>query len=199
LGAASILDRETHPRAGIHFANELQFNVQGTDNMDYTDADLCGVRILGVQPNRGDSNSVARDLHNIAGERVVILGEFPVRTRDARGAVRMDPSGNPDTSFLVRFPADIPYLMQGIDCEGRTLNTDQTWQSLRPGETKTCGGCHVHSAAATKLPYDTSFAAKDPTNNTAILGNGKIPLLAGGSGAGVQKREVDGYGYMIEF
>ncbi len=89
--------------------------------------------------------------------------------------------------------------MQGIDCDGRTLNTDQTWQSLRAGEVKTCNGCHVHSDAATKLPFGDSLAAKQPQPNTAILGTGKVPLLAGGTGASVQKREMDGYAYMIEF
>lgn len=74
----------------------------------------------------------------MAGERIAILGEFSVINRDANGARIIDPSGHPDTSFLVRFPANTPYLMQGIDCDGRTLNTDQTWQHLRPGEKKTC-------------------------------------------------------------
>jgi hypothetical protein len=51
LGAASITDRETHPIDGIHFQGEKQFNLQGTDTIDYTDEELCGVRILGVMPN----------------------------------------------------------------------------------------------------------------------------------------------------
>ena len=130
------------PVGGIHFVGEHQFNLQGTDTIDYSDDDLCGMRILGVQPNRGDNNY--QQIANIAGERVVILGEFGVRNLDDAGPL-LDPSGNPDTSFLVRFPANTPYLMQGIDCDGHTLNTDQSWQSLRPGEMKTCGGCHVHS------------------------------------------------------
>ncbi|HET6585504.1 MAG TPA: hypothetical protein VFG69_18725, partial [Nannocystaceae bacterium] len=74
LGAASILDRETHPVGGIHFAGEHQFNLQGTDTIDYTDDDLCGIRILGVQPNRGDDTY--QQIANVAGERVVILGEL---------------------------------------------------------------------------------------------------------------------------
>jgi len=49
--------------------------------------------------------------------------EIPVRNLASDGTPLLDPSGVPDTSFLVRFPANIPYLMQGIDCEGHTLNT----------------------------------------------------------------------------
>ncbi|SEN62019.1 hypothetical protein, partial [Nitrosomonas marina] len=143
LGAASITDRETHPKNGIHFFGEHQFNLQGTDTIDYTDDELCGVRILGIMPNR--NRNVVYEIANIAGERVSILGEFPVLNRHADGSRAIDASDHPDTSFLVRMPANMAYLMQGIDCDGRTLNTDQTWQSLRPGEQKTCNGCHVHS------------------------------------------------------
>ncbi len=181
LGAASITDRETHPRDGITFVGEHQFNNQGTDTIDYVDDDLCGVRILGVMPNR--SSNSWRDTANIAGERVAILGEFSVLNKDSNGNRIIDPSGNLDTSFLVRFPANTPYLMQGIDCDGRTLNTDQTWQQLRPGEKKTCGGCHVHSQP-TRIEFPQSFAA---TNNYTIpkLGEGTVPLLAGLNGNNV--------------
>src|SRR5262249_8809473 len=150
LGASSIIHRETKSAAPISFEG-LQWSQQGTDAIDYTDDDLCGVRILAVFPNRKvESNWKSA---STLGERGAILGESPFR----RGRGAMAGPCQPSPAFRFRFPADTPYLMQGIDCDGRTLNTDQTWQSLRAGETKTCNGCHVHSAAATKLPYDTSF------------------------------------------
>lgn len=195
LGAASITDRETHPIDGIHFQGEEQFNLQGTDTIDYIDEELCGVRILGIMPNR--STSTVQEIANYAGERVSILGEFPVLNRDASGNRVIDPSGHPDTSFLVRMPANTPYLMQGVDCNGRTLNTDQTWQSLRPGEQKTCGGCHVHSKP-TRITFGQSFAAT-PAYVIPRLGEGTVPLLAGISGETVQTRSVPGYGMRIEF
>ncbi len=198
LGAASMIDRETHPRGGITFQGEHQFHNQGTDTIDYTDADLCGLRILGIMPNRGDVNAAYREIANVAGERVRILGEIPVRNRDASGRERLDPAGNVDTSFLVRMPANMPYLMQGIDCDGRTLNTDQTWQSLRPGEMKTCGGCHVHSRESLTT-FDRTFAA---TSEYEIprLGEGTVPLLSGREGDGsVLVREVEAYGLEVNF
>ncbi len=198
LGSASMLDRETHPRGGITFQGEHQFHNQGTDTIDYDDDAICGLRILGIMPNRGDRNSVLREIANVAGERVRILGEIPVRHRDASGQERMDESGHPDTSFLVRMPANTPYLMQGIDCDGRTLNTDQTWQSLRPGEMKTCGGCHVHSRA-TRTTFGRTFAA---TSEYEIprLGEGSVPLLAGRHDDGsVEVRTEDAYGLEVNF
>jgi hypothetical protein len=195
LGAASILDRETHPVGGIHFVGEHQFHLQGTDTIDYTDDDLCGVRMLGILPNRGPDTYM--QIANVAGERVVILGELAVRNHDDAGEPRIDPSGNPDTSFLLRMPANVPYLMQGIDCDGRTLNTDQTWQSLRPGEMKTCDGCHVHSEAA-RVSFEDTFAASGDYS-VVRLGEGTVPLLAGAGDPTPATRTVDGYGLEIDF
>ncbi|HHL31404.1 MAG TPA: hypothetical protein ENJ41_02375 [Oceanospirillales bacterium] len=195
LGAASITDRETFPRGGINFIDIHQFNQQGTDTIAYNDDDLCGIRILSVLPNR--NRNVFQEIANINGERVSILGEFAVQNRDGNGNIIMDSSGNPDTSFLVRFPANSPYLMQGIDCDGRTLNTDLTWQSLRPGEQKTCGGCHVHSKPS-RIDFTQSYAA---TANYQIphLGEGTVPFLTGRIGNAVTSRTLPGYGYQVEY
>jgi MYXO-CTERM domain-containing protein len=198
LGASSIIHRETHPLKPIDFDNAQAADV-GTDTIDYNDEELCGIRILAVNSNIGNGKqSYEWKSTSTVGERVEIIGEFPVRNWDANGKPILDSLGMQDTSFKVRFPADTPYLMQGIDCEGRTLNTDQTWQSLRPGEVKTCNGCHVHSAAATKLPFSSTLAGEGKAV-TRMLGEGKVPLLTGGSGPNVTQREVDGFGYEIEF
>ncbi|HET6585433.1 MAG TPA: hypothetical protein VFG69_18370, partial [Nannocystaceae bacterium] len=84
-----------------------------------------------------------------------------------------------------------------IDCDGHTLNTDQSWQSLRPGEMKTCGGCHVHSKAA-RVEFAETFAASDDYPVVA-LGEGMVPLLAGAGPDGPVVREVDGYALAIDF
>lgn len=195
IGASSIIHRETKAYAPISY-EWIRPAYQGTDTIDYSDDELCGVRILAVQPNRKVESY--HPSHSTVGERVEIVGEFPVRKNDGAGNPITDKLGAPDTSFRVKVPSAFPYLMQAIDCEGRTLNTDQTWQSLRPGEVKTCNGCHVHSAAATKLPYETSWAAS-PGATTHELGTGKVQLLTGGSGAAVTTKSIDGYAYAIEF
>lgn len=197
LGAASITDRETHPFDGIHFVGEHQFNLQGTDTIDYTDEDLCGIRMIGVVPNRGIQTYA--EIDNVAGERLAILGEVSVRSnKDVNGNPIVDLSGNLDTSFLLRMPANTPYIMQGIDCDGRTLNTDQTWQSLRPGEQKTCGGCHIHSRES-RINFGQSYAA---TNDYTIpvLGEGTVPLFDGidANGEPVIRTET-GYGMQVIF
>jgi hydrazine synthase alpha subunit-like protein len=194
LGASSIILRETRPVGGIPFSGTpFAFSLQGTDTVDYKDEELCGIRILAVQPNQSEEYKRYR---TTVGERVAILGEFPVRKRDSAEKSLRDPTGAPDTSFKVRFPANTPYLMQGIDCLGRTLNTDQTWQHLRPGEQKTCNGCHVHGKEG--LPFSKTAAA-DPSYRAVRLGEGSVPLLAGGSGASVQVVTKPGYGLQFEY
>ncbi len=195
LGAASLRDRETRPAGGIHFAGRAQFHLQGTDVIDFDDEEICGVRILGLMPNRG--RRPHQEIANVLGERVRILGEVSVRNRRADGTPVAHEDGEPDTSFLLRMPANVPYLMQTIDCEGRLLNTDQSWQHLQPGEMKTCGGCHVHSRPE-KRPFSATFAATE-AYDIARLGEGRVPLLAGERDGEVQVREVEGYGLAIDF
>jgi hypothetical protein len=194
LGASSIILRETRPIAGLSFSgNPLPFALQGTDTVDYRDDELCGVRILATQPSRdGDAERYL----TAVGERVVVLGEFPVRKFDGTGRPVLDPTGAPDTSFTVRFPANTPYLMQGVDCLGRTLNTDQTWQHLRPGELKTCNGCHVHGKPG--LPFARTAAAA-PGFRPVRLGEGTVPLLLGGTPPALEVAQRPGYGMQYEY
>jgi len=201
LGAASIIDRETEPFAGITFQSnnspvhpEHQFNLAGTDTIDYTDEELCGIRLLGMLPNRGE-NSTYNEILNVWGERTSILGELHVKHYDGAGNRILNPLGDPDTSFLVKLPANVPHITQAIDCDGRTLNTDQTWQTVKPGEMKTCGGCHVHSREP-ELEFHQSYAA---TTNYTIpeLGKGVVPLLNGKTGNVVNVRTENAYGLRL--
>lgn len=195
LGASSMIHRETRPKAGVRFEGEEQLALQGGDVIDYSDDEICGVRILAVQPNRS-GNEFRAGLRTTVGERVVILGEVPVRNHGSNGEPLVDALGNPDTSFLLSMPANTPYLMQGIDCQGRTLNTDQTWQHLRPGERKTCNGCHVHSNAG--MPFDGTAASSD-TYLPVQLGRGQVPLMTGGPSHAPTVQMREGYGLQVAF
>jgi hypothetical protein len=91
---------------------------------------------------------------NVGGERLRILGEIPVRHEGV-----IDATGNTDTSFLARIPADLPFTFQTLDRNGMVLNMAQTWHQVRPGEARyNCGGCHAHSKAP--LDFDTTVAGQ---------------------------------------
>jgi hypothetical protein len=60
-------------------------------------------------------------------EQVQILGYAPVE---------------PDGSFKLHVPADTPLALSIIDAKGRSLQTHLNWIQVRPGERRTCDGCH---------------------------------------------------------
>jgi hypothetical protein len=193
FGASSLLLRETRSVDGHPFAGEIQWALQGTDTVDYDDDEICGLRILAVQPNRPDEPGVAR---LPAGLRTLVLAEVPARKRDEDGEVVVDPLEEPDTSVRLRMPADLPVLVQGIDCDGRTLSTSQTPLSLRPGEDLRCDGCHVRSRPG--LPFDDTAAAL-ADYDVHGAGEGIVQLLAGSDGDEVATREVESWGLAYEF
>jgi hypothetical protein len=60
-------------------------------------------------------------------EQAQILGYAPVE---------------PDGSFKLRVPADIPLALSIVDGQGRAFQTHTNWIQVRPGERRTCDGCH---------------------------------------------------------
>jgi len=48
----------------------------------------------------------------------------------------------PDGSFKLMVPADVPLALQVIDSQGRAFQTHTNWIQVRPGERRTCDGCH---------------------------------------------------------
>ena len=60
-------------------------------------------------------------------EQVQILGYAPVE---------------PDGSFKLQVPADTPLALSIVDAKGRSIQTHLNWIQVRPGERRTCDGCH---------------------------------------------------------
>ncbi len=48
----------------------------------------------------------------------------------------------PDGSFRFKVPADMPLGLVVVDEKGRALQSHPNWVQVRPGETRTCNGCH---------------------------------------------------------
>jgi Hydrazine synthase alpha subunit middle domain len=139
---------------------------QGSDAGLYSNDDIHAVRILAMEPttDRHHGPKEGRLFASHANERLRILGEVPVRkfvagAGDGPAREPLDPDGNPDTSFLVKIPADTPFTFQTLDKNGMVLNMAQTWHQLRPGEIRNnCGGCHAHSQKPTL--FELTAAAK---------------------------------------
>jgi hypothetical protein len=197
VGASSVYKRESAPGHGpAAFGGLDAFNTaendassnwfwQGADAGRYDNADIWAIRILSMEPNthRSYGPNAGAHFHNAANERLRILGEIPLRKWNGSAVVE-DEEGHPDTSFLVKLPADTPFTFQTLDRDGLVLNMSQTWHQVRPGEVRTdCGGCHAHSqkplafagTAAARPDHQvfdlskvTPLVSHDPTGQPAL-------------------------------
>ena len=82
--------------------------------------------IRGVPPPSG-STGMRAAIGETDFEQVQILGYAPIE---------------PDGSFKLQVPADVPLALSVVDAEGRSFLTHTIWLQVRPGERRTCDGCH---------------------------------------------------------
>jgi hypothetical protein len=69
--------------------------------------------------------------------------------REAIGETEFEPQQilgyapvEPDGSFKLLVPADTPIGLSILDSKGRAIQTHLNWIQVRPGERRTCDGCH---------------------------------------------------------
>jgi hypothetical protein len=148
-GTCQLASSDAGTTDALHYG-DYQFNheMKHVDNngslMEAVDhAELAGIRFYEVLPNTSKVNALA--VRNSIGNNVKLLGDVPLLA---------------DKSFKVQLPCDMPYIMAGIDSDGRLIKRDQIPQSLRPGEKRVCGGCHLHSKQG--RPYKQSLAFTAP-------------------------------------
>jgi hypothetical protein len=66
------------------------------------------------------------------------IGETDLEMQQIVGYADIEPDG----SFRVKVPADTPIGLVAVDADGRAIQTHTNWIQARPGETRTCNGCH---------------------------------------------------------
>ncbi len=81
--------------------------------------------------------------------RAVAPGEGMTGTRSAIGETEFEMQQilgyapiEPDGSFKLQVPADTPIGLAVVDAQGRAFQTHTNWIQVRPGERRTCDGCH---------------------------------------------------------
>ncbi|WP_170150146.1 PD40 domain-containing protein [Parahaliea mediterranea] len=137
LASSNAGAAETSPQQPYRFNHNYWTSANNGGEIDgVPHSQLAGIRFWEVIPN-----SQKRNFSNFSGNRLRMLGDVPLL---------------PDKSFKVSLPCETPYIMAGIDAEGRVIKRDQVPQSLRPGEKRVCGGCHLHSRKG--RPYEDSLA-----------------------------------------
>ena len=76
---------------------------------------------------------------------------------------------SPDGSFFVEVPADTPIAFQMLDGEGRPQLNEMSWIFVRPGEVRSCVGCHEPRGVA-PLSVDVQATRARPVK---LVGQGK--------------------------
>jgi Hydrazine synthase alpha subunit middle domain len=66
------------------------------------------------------------------------IGETEFEQQQILGYAPVEPDG----SFKLHVPADTPIALSIIDTKGRAIQTHTNWIQVRPGERRTCDGCH---------------------------------------------------------
>ncbi|HET7795488.1 MAG TPA: hypothetical protein VFL64_19030, partial [Rhizobacter sp.] len=66
------------------------------------------------------------------------IGETDFEQQQILGYAPIEPDG----SFKLHVPADTPIALSVIDHKGRAIQTHTNWIQVRPGERRTCDGCH---------------------------------------------------------
>jgi len=126
----------------------------------------CGVGIAKTAPtDAADTRSQVPDLIRIKNPadpayrcapayfvravRAVAPQANAVGMREAIGETDFEPQQilgyapvEPDGSFKLLVPADTPLALSILDAKGRAIQTHLNWIQVRPGERRTCDGCH---------------------------------------------------------
>ncbi len=202
-GTSSVYNRESRwpnpydDAVDPNIVNNLLYSstlfVVGQDTIRFPNSRIHAAQVVADMSHVFGNNSWYQPLagryrsHNNGTQVWGILGEIPLRKFAPNGSPILDAQGNPDTSYEVRIPADVPFHNRVIDVDGITLTSETTWHSARPGERKNnCGGCHAHSINTQPLDFGTTAAgqagytvtdfalqtpvvSRDPQNQPSVL------------------------------
>jgi HEAT repeat protein len=101
---------------------------QNIFNTRHTAADVARIRAVRVYEGRPFTLTPTDSIYMHIGTEGRELGTVPVA---------------PDGSFYVEVPADRALSLQAVDAEGRVVIGELSWIYARPGERRSCAGCHA--------------------------------------------------------
>ncbi len=127
-----------------------------------TKADWDQIRAIRVLKSRALSTRSSHWDFVHQGKEVIELGTVPIAE---------------DGSIFVEVPADVPLALQAVDAEGRSELNEMTWTYVRPGEMRSCVGCHDPRQAAPPPKGGLTLALATPP--LKLLGQGDTHRFRG--------------------
>ncbi len=146
---------DNHNTTGFLYCQDVRFTRKYKADWEQIRA----IRVLGAKALTTRS-SHSHIVH--AGHETVELGTVPIA---------------PDGSFYVEVPADLPLALQAVDAEGRSELNEMSWIYVRPGETRSCLGCH-HARRATP-PVEIGVSQAMRARPLKVLGQGQAHRFRG--------------------
>ena len=134
---------------GFLFCQDARFTTKAKAGWDRVRA----IRVLGAIPLTVRS-SHSHIVH--VGHETVELGTVPLAA---------------DGSFFVEVPADMPLALQAVDAEGRSELNAMSWIYVRPGERRSCIGCHHPRETAPRVAGADADALRAPALKLAGQGD----------------------------
>ena len=145
---------------GFLFCQDARFTTKTKADWERVRA----IRVLGAVPLTTRS-SHSHIVH--VGHETVELGTVPLA---------------PDGSFNIEVPADMPLALQAVDAEGRSELNEMSWLYVRPGERRSCIGCHQSRETTPAFAGQPADAFRAPP--VKLLGQGE-PHHFRGNNSGV--------------
>ena len=128
LATSDAMTREITNQGAYKWPGHSDWTLQGASSRKLLD-DISGIQLYKLLPNTSVTLKF-KAYDNIAGRPVENLGSAPI---------------NADGSWAAQVPCETPFIMAGVNSDGRIIAKDQVPMALRNGEIRTCGGCHLHS------------------------------------------------------
>ncbi len=147
---------------GVLFCQNARFTKNTTAGWDH-------VRAIRVLAGKGLTTRSGHSYIVHAGNETIDLGTVPLA---------------PDGSFCVEVPADTPLAFQAVDAEGRSELNEMSWIYVRPGERRSCVGCHQPRQSAPIADAGQAMALMAPPlrllgNERSLRFRGNNPAVTG--------------------
>jgi hypothetical protein len=95
--------------------------------------------------------------------------------REILGTVAIEPDG----SVQVKVPANVPFNLSVLNARGQAISPlHQQWITLRPGETRSCNGCHTAQSTAPHGRLSGEAASANPGSLGGSFTNANPQLVA---------------------
>ena len=170
----SVLPSIVDPKAERRIDKTGFLSCQNVFNTQHTAADIKRIKAIRVYEGKPFTLEPTKSIYEHIGTMGIELGTVPLAE---------------DGSFYIEVPADRPLALQAVDGEGRAVINELSWIYTRPGEQRSCVGCHAPVDAAPTMTSAKAMRSKP----LKLTGQGRPHRFRANNGAngGIVNMQLD--------